>query len=156
SASARPSSSTPARRSSPTAERSITSSTPCSTTPRSASSTSTPPTTGWGSCGRGRADASRVQRCRPLLVERREDEIPLVGAVALRVVHDRRGVVAGDRAPARVLEAGGGLRAGVLVAEAEDVAELVAQDARQRPRCDVLECADVDEELAVRAARREE
>ena len=48
-------------------------------------------------------------------------------------MHDRRGVVGRERTPVVVLEAGAGLGPGVLVPEAQGVAELVGQDVGRRP-----------------------
>src|SRR6185503_18364095 len=47
---------------------------------------------------------------------------------------------------------GAGLGTGVLVAQADGVAELVAHDARQGPGRDVAEAGAVDQELAAPAA----
>src|SRR6185436_991341 len=58
-------------------------------------------------------------------VGRLQGEVTGLGAVALRVVHDRLGVVRGQDAPVIVLEARARLGTGVLVAEAQRVAELV-------------------------------
>src|SRR5918994_14525 len=83
-----------------------------------------------GGGARNFCDATRsgaVERDRSLAVGGGHPEVAR-RAVALGVVHDRRRVVGGQRTPVVVLEAGAGLGAGVLVAEAERVAELVAED----------------------------
>src|SRR5690606_22642834 len=56
-----------------------------------------------------------------------QPQAPVAHAVALRVVHHREGVVVGDSAPVVVLEAYARLGAGVLVADGDRVAEVVAQ-----------------------------
>jgi hypothetical protein len=72
----------------------------------------------------------------------------VVRPVALQVMHHGGSVVGGERSPVVVLEARARLRPGVLVAEAERMAELVPEHAREGIRRDVAEGARVDEDVA--------
>ena len=104
----------------------------------------------------------RVEERRADAVELGQLERPVAFAVAPRVVHRRAAVVLGDRAERRRLAAERAvLGADVLVAEAEDVPELVAQDALEgrfrRGPAQGVELGEVhaDRGLVVGAVREE-
>ena len=91
---------------------------------------------GQGRCADARVDGEvwggAIDAGNAAFVRGSQTQRPVAAPVALRIVHDREGVIVRDAPPVVILEAGAGLGPRVLVPGADDVAELVAQDAAQR------------------------